>query len=157
MATRVSRFGDRTEQLERVEGVSKMLQQRNRVSNSPHRQVPERNKCIDDQTTHKNVHGGCIDKSPMLEITQVSISSEWINKLWHVLTMEHCSANRQNCGINIGNSVDEFPKPMGPWQWARGHVNNHCAHSKDRWMARPQAHAVQMGSTVAAPRPPPSP
>lgn len=52
MATRVSRFGDRTEQLEQVEGVSKMIQQRNRVSNSPPRQVPNRNKCIDDQTTH---------------------------------------------------------------------------------------------------------
>ena len=41
---------------------------------------------------HTHVHRCIIQNSKDVEATQVSLTDEWINKMWHVHTMEYYSA-----------------------------------------------------------------
>ena len=54
---------------------------------------------------HTYVYCGTIHNSKDLESTQVSISDDWIKKMWHTYTMEYYAAIKK----------DEFMSFVGTW------------------------------------------
>ena len=45
---------------------------------------------------HSKVHGSTMYNSQDIETSQMSISDEWIKKMWYICTMEYYSATEKN-------------------------------------------------------------
>ena len=45
---------------------------------------------------HSKVHGSTMYNSQNIETSQMSISDEWIKKMWYICTMEYYSAIKRN-------------------------------------------------------------
>ena len=65
-------------------------------SNSTLRYIPKRNENISMKSLYTNVHSNIIYNSQKMERTHWPSTDEWINKIWHIHTVEYYSVIKIN-------------------------------------------------------------
>jgi hypothetical protein len=68
------------------------------------------------------VHSSPIYNSQKLERTQMSLTEEWIQKMWYIYTMEHYSAIKNN----------EFMKFLGKWMFLEDIILSEVTQSQQK-------------------------